>query len=148
MTTSIENSDCVHVFVGFVAAKPDEVSPAAHWWISRGVLDWISGLMPGPDRHDEALNPKQLRAHDWLTLVMIIGSLKSSFCLLSTVTASAWDRTPLALVPLSELCLPHFSLCCQKNKITDSRQLGTHPRIHFSPVSFLQVLVCQKAWWK
>lgn len=76
MTTSAENSDYEHVFVGFVAAWPEEVTPAAGWWISEGALDWISGLMPGPDRHDEALthsgqhalkHPKQVRDHDWFT---------------------------------------------------------------------------------
>lgn len=55
MTTSTENSDCEHVFVGFVAARPEEVAPAAHWWICEGAVDWMAGLMPGPDRHDEAL---------------------------------------------------------------------------------------------
>lgn len=72
--------------------------------------------MPGPDRHDDALthsgqhalkHPKQVKDHDWFT-PMIIGSLKSSASLLSTVAEAAWDRTPLAFVPLSELCLPFF----------------------------------------
>lgn len=55
VTTSTENSDYDYVFVVFVAAWPGDVTPAAPWWISEGTLDWISRLMPGPDRHDEAL---------------------------------------------------------------------------------------------
>lgn len=88
----------------------------------------------------ELKDPEQVRDQDCLTL-MIMGSLKSSVCLLSTVTETAWGRTPLAFVPLSELYPPFLSqgwLIPKKKKTklqTPGSLAHSHAFIFLSPYS-------------